>query len=79
MCFSFCLQQCADIFGKQFSNDTVAQGIKWNLINYGGDGIKASRVIFPNGSIDPWHARGILQDLSADQIAIFMNGKCNIK
>ncbi|XP_072014566.1 LOW QUALITY PROTEIN: putative serine protease K12H4.7 [Amphiura filiformis] len=71
---SFCLQQCADIFGKQFNYDMVAQGIEWNLLNYGGDKIKASRVIFPNGSIDPWHVRGILHDLSTDQLAVFING-----
>ena len=32
-------------------------------------------MVFPNGSIDPWHALGIVKDLSPDATAIFIQGK----
>ena len=31
-------------------------------------------MVFPNGSIDPWHALGILKDLNEDTKALLING-----
>jgi len=44
--------------------------------NYGGFGLKVSKIVFPNGSIDPWHALGITKYGNGDQdaFAIFING-----
>ena len=33
------------------------------------------QIVFPNGSIDPWHALGITKDVSATEQAIFIKGK----
>lgn len=41
---------------------------------YGGYDVHASRIVFPNGSIDPWHALGITQDISDDLPAVFIKG-----
>ena len=35
---------------------------------------KASRLIFPNGDLDPWMPGGVLEDLSEDLIAILVKG-----
>jgi len=35
---------------------------------------KASRLIFPNGDLDPWMPGGVLEDLSEDLIAIIIEG-----
>lgn len=34
----------------------------------------ASRIIFPNGDLDPWRPGGVLEDLSNDLIAILVKG-----
>ncbi|XP_074646567.1 thymus-specific serine protease-like [Tubulanus polymorphus] len=47
----------------QFSNDY-----------YGADRPKGSRIVFVNGSIDPWHALSVLKDASASEISIYING-----
>jgi hypothetical protein len=43
---------------------------------YGGRDINSNvtNIIFPNGSIDPWHALSIIEDKSSSIIAVFING-----
>lgn len=52
----FSLQQCIDIYGKKFTADLIQKGINRTNTNYGGYGMRPTKVVFPNGSIDPWHA-----------------------
>ena len=33
-----------------------------------------TNIVFPNGSIDPWHALGITSNITESLIAIFING-----
>lgn len=70
----FWTQQCADIFGDSLNISLIEAAVKRSNVDYGALGIKISRVIFPNGSIDPWHALGVLKDLSPDAQAIYING-----
>ena len=71
----FSVQQCEDIFGPQFSQSAIEEGIKWTMINYGGRNVNDTRnIVFPNGSIDPWHALGILQSENMYSPAIFIKG-----
>ncbi|XP_070538578.1 putative serine protease K12H4.7 [Ptychodera flava] len=70
----FSIQQCEEIYGKQFNQTTITSGIKSTNTNYGGLGIRTSNVVFPNGSIDPWHALGIRKDISETVTAIYING-----
>lgn len=64
---------CEDIYGKQFNKTTNQAGVNFTNTNYGGRDIVAFNIVFPNGSIDPWHALGITK--STDMYsAIFING-----
>ncbi|XP_046852436.1 putative serine protease K12H4.7 [Xenia sp. Carnegie-2017] len=68
------IKQCMDIFGLNFNETEIASGINRTNTNYGGLGIAGSKIVFPNGSIDPWHALGITKDVTAEEQAIFIQG-----
>ena len=70
----FSTDQCSDIFGPKFSQAFIQQGVNNTNTNYGGYGLKLTKVVFPNGSIDPWHALGITKDISPDATAIYIKG-----
>ena len=70
----FFIKQCQDIYDPKFNAELILHGINRTNTNYGGYGIKVTNVVFPNGSIDPWHALGIVKDLSPDATAIFIQG-----
>ena len=71
---SFSVKQCQDIYGKKFNADLISRGIERSNTNYGGFGIKGTRIVFPNGSIDPWHALGITKNISSEAQAIYIRG-----
>ena len=56
--------------------ELLQAGVDFTNANYGGFGLKPTRVAFHNGSIDPWHALGITSNdnLSPENIAIFIDG-----
>ena len=70
----FFIQQCADIFGPKYNLDLLKKSVEFTNNFYGGFDLKVRNVIFPNGSIDPWHVLGILQDLNEDSRALLING-----
>uniref|UniRef100_A0A8C2EL56 Serine protease 16 n=1 Tax=Cyprinus carpio TaxID=7962 RepID=A0A8C2EL56_CYPCA len=65
------LQQCADIYNLSTSLDDAIQQTNEE---YGGYDIRTTRIVFPNGSIDPWHALGVTQDITSDLPAVFIKG-----
>ncbi|XP_023586972.1 thymus-specific serine protease-like [Trichechus manatus latirostris] len=67
-------QLCSDVFGPEFSRDLVAQGVKTTNKYYGGFNVNGSKIIFSNGSNDPWHRLGITKDISEDLPAVFIKG-----
>ncbi|XP_029634017.1 putative serine protease K12H4.7 [Octopus sinensis] len=67
-------QICMDLFGKKFNLNLTSAGIQWTNANYGALHLSGSRIILPNGSIDPWHALGVLSDISKDVKAVYING-----
>ncbi|XP_022286435.2 putative serine protease K12H4.7 [Crassostrea virginica] len=71
---NFAIQQCVDVFGTKFNQDLIQQGINRTNTNYGGFGMKATKIVFPNGSIDPWHFLGFIKDLSYESPAIYIQG-----
>ncbi|XP_062903367.1 thymus-specific serine protease [Mobula hypostoma] len=56
---SYKLQQCMDLFGPAFNHTVLADAVQHTNENYGGTNIKGSRIVFPNGSKDPWHVLSI--------------------
>ncbi|MEE6510930.1 hypothetical protein FKM82_031266 [Ascaphus truei] len=69
---SYHVQQCSDIYDPAFNISTVTDSVQQTNEYYGGFNIKGSRIVFPNGLIDPWHALGINSDLGSDLFAIPM-------
>ncbi|XP_023237152.1 putative serine protease F56F10.1 [Centruroides sculpturatus] len=70
----FFVRQCSDVFGPEFTLRLLQRGIDRTNLNYGGFGLRVTNVVFPNGSIDPWHALGITRDISPEAIVIYING-----
>ncbi|KAM3932420.1 putative serine protease K12H4.7 [Leptodactylus fuscus] len=69
---SYHVQQCSDIYGEDFNFPVVTAAIQQTNENYGGLNVQSSRIIFPNGLIDPWHILGINASLSSDLVALPM-------
>ncbi|KAM9801291.1 thymus-specific serine protease [Neosynchiropus ocellatus] len=69
---SYQVKQCADYYN--ISAGQLAEAVEETNEYYGGYNVRATRIIFPNGSIDPWHALGITQDISANLPAVFIKG-----
>lgn len=74
----FWTQQCQDIFGSSINEKVLYSSINFTNANYGGLDVQVTRIIFPNGSIDPWHALGVTKDLSPDAKALFINGEYSV-
>jgi len=64
------LAQCRDIFGPQYVNPNI----QWIITDYGSDSIRASNIVFPNGSIDPWHKLGVLEAPVHSEPTVLING-----
>ena len=65
---------CTDVFGPKFNKELLESGIQQTLQEYGGLDISVSNVVFVHGSLDPWHALGILEDKTPSSPAIVING-----
>jgi hypothetical protein len=76
-CSRFFVQQCADIFGPQFTGQLLDRGIDFTNGFYGSDQYQGSRVLFVNGAIDPWHALSFTKDPPNNNTAIFLSSKTN--
>ena len=65
---------CSLVFN--ISTDAINKSIAQTNAYYGGKNIpkKTTNIVFPNGSIDPWHALGITQSISESLPAIYING-----
>eukprot|EP00033_Pygsuia_biforma_P000264 GCRY01000327.1.p1 GENE.GCRY01000327.1~~GCRY01000327.1.p1 ORF type:complete len:490 (-),score=102.84 GCRY01000327.1:68-1480(-) len=68
MPLQYSLDICKDVFGLEQGNVSLTNDY------YGGRDIKGSRIVFPNGSYDPWHALGLLEDKPNEQTAVFIQG-----
>lgn len=68
------VRQCSDIFGENFSNDSLARGVQRTNTFYGALDPKTSNVIYVHGSIDPWHALGLTSSNNPSIPTIYING-----
>lgn len=65
---------CRDVYNIDLF--TVENNVRWTNEYYGGKNIStsATNIVFPNGSIDPWHALSVTQNLSDSLVAVFIQG-----
>ncbi|OWF35753.1 thymus-specific serine protease-like [Mizuhopecten yessoensis] len=70
-------QLCRDFFS--ISPKDIPKFVGFTNEYYGGSSPRGSKIIFSNGSIDPWHKLGVLTGLSATEQAVFIEGTahCN--
>ena len=52
------LEQCVQAFN--ITGDTVYRRVNFSNAYWGSDNLQGSRILFPNGQIDPWHYLGVL-------------------
>ncbi|KAL6105022.1 uncharacterized protein ACO6RY_06636 [Pungitius sinensis] len=64
--------QCADFYNV--SGEQLAEAVAQTNELYGAYDIRSTRIVLPNGSIDPWHALGVTTDISPDLPAVFIQG-----
>ena len=68
------MKWCELIFN--ISSDSVTASVAATNAYYGGKDIpkNVTNIVFPNGSIDPWHALSVTKSISESLIAIFIKG-----
>uniref|UniRef100_A0A7S1GCM2 Uncharacterized protein n=1 Tax=Bicosoecida sp. CB-2014 TaxID=1486930 RepID=A0A7S1GCM2_9STRA len=70
---SFYTGMCADIFGAAFTPAVVKANVAFTNTHYGGKDLAGTRIIVPNGNIDPWHALSVTTpDASRETIVPIM-------
>ena len=65
---------CQQAYGEAFTHAKLEQEMIDTNTEYGGFNPDVHNVIFVHGTIDPWHAMGVLEDLSDSAVAIVING-----
>lgn len=65
---------CTDVYGPNFNKKSLDSLIYRTNVLYGALNIKVSRVVFVHGSIDPWHALGIIKSSDPNAPAIYIKG-----
>nr|XP_003222903.1 PREDICTED: thymus-specific serine protease [Anolis carolinensis] len=68
----FEMDVCKQVFN--ISDRSAQEAVSFTNEYYGANHPKASRVLFVNGDIDPWHVLSVLKDLSPSELAIVITG-----
>ncbi|ULU03218.1 hypothetical protein L5515_005502 [Caenorhabditis briggsae] len=69
------IDECTAIYGGAYNSQEVQTAVDYTNQYYGGrDGLTTSRILLPNGDIDPWHALGKLTSSTADIVPVVING-----
>jgi len=73
--YPFDEKTCIDMLqGLPISNATMTTTSYETNEYYGSKGIKGTRIVFPNGSIDIWAKLGLISSDSPARIAVYMKG-----
>jgi len=56
------LGMCRDVYGIDVNSP--AKSVDYTNSYYGGRDVRSSKIVFLNGSVDPWHALGLISDTS---------------
>ena len=71
---SYYIQQCVDAYGPEYDQSFVDAAVAATNAKYGARDLATSRVVLVNGSIDPWHAMGIIESSDPALPAVYING-----
>ncbi|XP_073957726.1 putative serine protease K12H4.7 [Choristoneura fumiferana] len=71
------IKQCQAIFGEDFNEKRVDDGVAETNAMYGGITPKVTNVVFTHGDMDPWRRLGVLKDLSDTAVVRITNGTSN--
>lgn len=63
---------CLQAFG--ISSTSVDKQIAYTNTVYGGRAISGSRILFPSGQIDPWHASSVLTSPNPEEPTLWVEG-----
>lgn len=63
---------CTEVFG--IKSEDVSSAVDHTNTFYGGRNVTGTNIVFPNGSIDPWHALSIVQDIGSTVKALLIHG-----
>lgn len=70
----FFVKQCIDIYGIDFNDIHLNRSIVHTNIFYGGLNEPTTNVIYVHGSIDPWHALGLIESPNPLMPTIYIQG-----
>ena len=59
-------QWCSDAFGADLTHELLERAVAASNVEYGGFTPAVTNVMFVHGSVDPWHAMGVLSALSRE-------------
>lgn len=71
---SFFIQQCEDIFGKNFNERFLYDSVSRTNTFYGALNPSTTNVLYVHGSLDPWHALGLYNSTDSDTPTIYIQG-----
>lgn len=73
-------QQCADLFGPQFTATLNANRVSATNDMLGSTGIAMDRIIFVNGNVDPWHMLSLYNSSNtAARPSVFIDGTAHCR
>lgn len=64
-----------EAYGPEFNVSFISAQIDQTNNNYGGIGINVSNVVYVHGSLDPWHAVGLLETTNPESPVIVIEGE----
>jgi serine protease 16 len=72
-------QQCADLYGPTFDGALAGDRIAFTNSALGGQSISASRIIFINGNVDPWHSLSLFSNTSGPMPSVLIDGTAHCR
>ncbi|CAG2109557.1 unnamed protein product, partial [Medioppia subpectinata] len=74
----FWTKQCTQVYGPQINAQTIQKAVDRTVATYGGKRPNITNVVLTNGSLDPWKASGILEDLNNSTKTALIEGGAHV-
>jgi serine protease 16 len=74
MTLSSNVRQCADLYGAPYTAQVSASRVVVTNDLLGGQGIEATKVIYVNGMVDPWHSLSVIESTPEQLAVIILDG-----